>query len=61
MAEIEAEAKGQLKKWQQDKNAAELIDLRGELAELDTKIENNPKHAELAAEFHLGQGLGRFG
>ncbi|MEJ2705606.1 MAG: asparagine--tRNA ligase [Sedimentisphaerales bacterium] len=58
IAELEEEQKGQLKQWKRDKNAAELIDLRSELGELDTKIENNPKHAELAAEFRWGKDLG---
>ncbi|MHC4122580.1 MAG: amino acid--tRNA ligase-related protein, partial [Planctomycetota bacterium] len=49
---------GQLKKWKQDKIAAELIELRSELAEINTKIENNPKHAKLAAEFKWGKDLG---
>ena len=54
----EQEKRGGLKKWQQDKNAAELIRLRADLAELETKIENNPKHAQLAAEFKWGKDLG---
>ena len=49
---------GKLKQWQQDKTAAELIDLRGELTEIEIKIENNPKHAKLAAEFQWGKDLG---
>jgi len=58
IAELEEEQKGQIKQWKRDKNAAELIELRGELAEVDTKIENNPKHAQLAAEFRWGKDLG---
>ncbi len=58
IAELEEEQKGQIKQWKRDKNAAELIDLHSELAEVDTKIENNPKHAELAAEFRWGKDLG---
>jgi asparaginyl-tRNA synthetase len=59
LAEIEAaEKKGGLKKWQQEKNARRLPELRGEIAELETKIENNPKHAELAANFKWGKDLG---
>jgi len=50
--------KGQIKEWKRDKNAAELIELRGELDEVNTKIENNPKHAKLAAEFQWGKDLG---
>jgi asparaginyl-tRNA synthetase len=59
LAELEKQsASGKLKQWQQDKIAAELIDLRSELVEVNTKIENNPKHAKLAAEFHWGKDLG---
>ena len=59
LAEIEAaETKGGLKKWKQDKNARRLQQLHGELDELNTKIENNPKHAQLAAEFQWGKDLG---
>ena len=59
IAELEKQsASGKLKQWQQDKIVAELIDLRSELVEVDTKIENNPKHAKLAAEFHWGKDLG---
>jgi asparaginyl-tRNA synthetase len=58
IAELEKQQTGQLKQWQQDKIAAELIDLRGELEEVNTKIENNPKHAQLAAEFRWGKDLG---
>jgi asparaginyl-tRNA synthetase len=46
------------KQWRKDKIAAELIDLRGDVAELEAKIENNPKHAQLAAEFKWGKDLG---
>ncbi len=55
---LETEAKGSVKQWRQDKIAAELIELRGELDEVNTKIENNPQHAKLAAEFTWGQDLG---
>ena len=59
LAEIEAaDTKGGLKKWQQEKNARRLPELRGEIAELEVKIENNPKHAELAAHFVWGKDLG---
>jgi asparaginyl-tRNA synthetase len=58
IAELEAKQGGKLKQWQKDKIAAELIELRGELAETETKIENNPKHAQLAAEFRWGKDLG---
>ncbi len=56
--EIEQQLKGQLKQWKKDKLSAELIDLNAELTEVDTKIENNPKHAQLAADFHWGKDLG---
>jgi len=58
IAELEKQQTGQLKQWQMDKIAAELIELRNDLAETDTKIENNPKHAKLAAEFQWGKDLG---
>jgi asparaginyl-tRNA synthetase len=56
--ELEKQQSGQIKQWQKDKIAAELIDLRSELAETNTKIENNPKHAKLADEFQWGKDLG---
>jgi len=58
ISEIEEQQKGQLKDWQREKLAAELIDLRSELEEVNMKIENNPKHARLAAEFNWGKDLG---
>ncbi len=58
IAALETEAKGQIKQWRQDKIAAELIDLRSDLEEINIKIENNPKHAKLAAEFTWGKDLG---
>jgi asparaginyl-tRNA synthetase len=58
IAELDKQQSGQIKQWQKDKIAAELIDLRSELVELDTRIENNPKHAKLAAEFRWGKDLG---
>jgi asparaginyl-tRNA synthetase len=58
IAELEAQEKESIKQWQKDKNAAELIELRSELAEVETKIENNPKHAQLASEFAWGKDLG---
>ncbi len=58
IAELEQLEKGAAKQWQKDKAAAELIDLRGELAEVETRIENNPKHAQLASEFNWGKDLG---
>lgn len=59
LSEIEAaQAKGGLKKWQQEKNAQRVLQIRSELAELQVKIENNPKHAQLAADFCWGKDLG---
>jgi asparaginyl-tRNA synthetase len=56
--ELETQQAGQIKQWQKDKIAAELIELRTVLTETNTKIENNPKHAALAAEFRWGKDLG---
>ncbi len=56
--ELVQQQKGQLKQWQKDKIAAELVELRSELSEVDIKIENNPKHAELATDFRWGKDLG---
>ncbi len=58
IAELEQQQSGQIKQWQKDKIVAELIELRSVLAELDTRIENNPTHAQLAAEFVWGKDLG---
>ena len=58
ITELDGQQMEKLKQWQKDKNAAELIDLRVALAEVETKIENNPKHAQLAAEFRWGKDLG---
>ena len=58
IAERQQQQKGQLKQWKAERIAAELIELHSALAETDTKIENNPKHATLAAEFRWGKDLG---
>jgi len=58
IAELEKQQAGQLKQWQQDKIAADLIELKSELEEVNTRIENNPKHAQLAAEFQWSKDLG---
>ncbi len=58
IAELQQQQKGPLKQWKKDKIAAELIELRSALAETDARIENNPKHAKLAAEFSWGKDLG---
>ena len=55
---LERELAGDLKQWKRDKIAAEVADKKAEIAELDTKIENNPKHAKLAAGFIWGKDLG---
>jgi asparaginyl-tRNA synthetase len=49
---------GAKKQWQKDKIDAELIEIHSVTAELDAKIENNPKHAALAADFRWGKDLG---
>ena len=46
------------KKWKLEKIAKELVQLHSELGELEIKIENNPKHAKLAADFRWGKDLG---
>ncbi|MBN2589817.1 MAG: asparagine--tRNA ligase [Sedimentisphaerales bacterium] len=58
ITELESQDTGKLKQWQKDKNAAELIELRSTLAETEIKIENNPRHAQLAAAFKWGKDLG---
>ncbi len=58
ITELESKQAGQLKQWQKDKIAAELIELRTALSETDVQIENNPKHAKLAAGFQWGKDLG---
>jgi len=58
ISELETKQAGNIKQWQKDKIAAELIELRTVLTETNTKIENNPKHAALAAEFRWGKDLG---
>jgi asparaginyl-tRNA synthetase len=58
IVEIEKEQAGQLKQWKKEKNAAELIELRGELEEVNVRLENNPRHARLATEFVWGKDLG---
>lgn len=58
IAELEKQNSGSIKKWKREKNASELIELRSELEEVEKKIENNPKHAKLAAEFEWGKDLG---
>ena len=47
-----------LKKWKQEKLAAEIIAEREELAELAEQAKNIPDHMELAANFEWGKDLG---
>jgi len=58
ITDLEEQQSGRIKQWQKDKIAADLIDLRATLGEVNEKIENNPRHAELAAEFRWGKDLG---
>ncbi len=59
LAEITtAQAKAGLKKWQQEKNIRRIHELGAELDEVNIKLENNPKHAALAADFRWGKDLG---
>ena len=58
LTELETQASTAGKQWQKDKLAGEIADIKSELAELEKKIENNPKHAELAANFQWGKDLG---
>jgi len=58
VSELENKQKGRIKQWQKDKIAAELIESNAALAEVNTKIKNNPRHAKLAAEFRWGKDLG---
>jgi len=46
------------KQWQKDKIATQLIEINSQLGELTRKIENNPKHAQLAKDFEWGKDLG---
>jgi len=55
--EAEVAATG-TKQWKKDKLAAEIIELREELDELETEIRNIPHHMELAANFEWGKDLG---
>lgn len=57
IAELEKPQQG-LKKWQQEKNAKELVELQTELSEVNTKIKHNPQHAQLAGDFRWGKDLG---
>ena len=56
--DLEAQAKGGGKQWQQDKAAAEAIAAREERTELQEQVGNIPHHMELAANFEWGSDLG---
>ena len=58
IAGLEEQQKGRLNQSKMDKIDAKLIQLRADLAETNTRIENNPNHAKLAAEFRWGKDLG---
>lgn len=58
LSELDQQLSGKLKQWQKDKISAEILALNTELSELEVKIENNPKHAQLAADFIWGKDLG---
>jgi len=58
IAEIESRQGQPLKQRRKDADAAELIELRRRLAEIDAAVRNNPRHAELAADFEWGKDLG---
>jgi asparaginyl-tRNA synthetase len=56
--ELEKQLTAGVKKWKEEKIARDIIEARGELSEVEVKIENNPKHAKLAAKFEWGKDLG---
>jgi len=56
--ELEEQKQNAKKQWQKDKAAAELIEANIQIKELDAMIENNPRHAALAADFNWGKDLG---
>jgi aspartyl/asparaginyl-tRNA synthetase len=56
--DLEKQHAAGVKKWKQEKIATEIMEIRAELSELEVRIENNPKHAKLAAEFEWGKDLG---
>jgi asparaginyl-tRNA synthetase len=47
-----------VKKWKTEKLAAEIIEHREELSEVETELRNIPKHLELAQNFEWGGDLG---
>ncbi|MGB0716877.1 MAG: asparagine--tRNA ligase [Phycisphaerae bacterium] len=58
IGELEEVAKGGGKQWQKDKAAAEVIESRELLSELQEQVKNIPHHMKLAAEFAWGKDLG---
>jgi len=58
LTELEAQQKAGGKKWKMDKIAKQIIELNSQIGELEVNIENNPKHAKLAADFTWGKDLG---
>jgi asparaginyl-tRNA synthetase len=57
-AKEEARTKPGVKKYKQEKLAAEIMAEREELAELEEQAANIPRHMELAAHFEWGKDLG---
>jgi asparaginyl-tRNA synthetase len=55
--EAEAGAAG-AKQWKKDKLAADIIDHREDLDDVETEVRNIPHHMELAAGFEWGKDLG---
>ncbi|MGE4285198.1 MAG: amino acid--tRNA ligase-related protein [Phycisphaerae bacterium] len=58
IAEAENTLASASKSWQKSAAAARLQSLSAEKAELETQIENNPKHLALAQSFEWGKDLG---
>ncbi len=56
--ELDAVAKSNVKQWQKDKAAAEVIEAREERSELQEQVTNIPHHMDLAANFEWGSDLG---
>lgn len=58
ISELETQQASAKKQWQINKLANEITETKNQIDELDVKIENNPKHAELAKNFQWGKDLG---
>lgn len=58
IAELEEIAKGGGKQWKKDKAAADAIEARELLSDLQEQVGNIPHHMKLAAEFAWGKDLG---